>query len=47
MIIFGYRCCKCGKQHSSVLGSKFVIHNREKRRVGPCCLNQMASLKAA
>lgn len=38
MIIFGYRCCQCGAQHSSVQGSRFRIVNGYKRRVCPICV---------
>lgn len=47
MIVFGYRCCQCGRQHSTVLGSRFRVIHGYKRRICPTCLAAEALAKAA
>lgn len=47
MIIFGYRCCQCSRQYSTVLGSRFRVVNGYKRRICPACLTAEALVKAA
>lgn len=38
LMVFGYRCAKCGTHHTSPQASRFKMYKGKRRRIGPCCL---------